>query len=89
MSSSMQGMDTDEARQVSASMDEHAQGVNGVVANISGVIQGLNWHGPDRQGFESDWNGSFAPNANSAADSLSEQARNLNRHADAQDAVSS
>lgn len=85
----MQGMDTDYARQVSGNMGEQAGQVAGVVSSISAVIAGLNWQGADRKAFESDWTGSFAPSANNAAESLNEQSRILNQHADRQDAVSS
>lgn len=89
MSSRMQGMDTEYARQVSQNMGSQAGQVAGVVSNISAVIAGLNWHGADRQAFESDWTGSFVPQANTAAESLDEQSHVLRVHADRQDAASS
>lgn len=89
MSNGMQGMDTEYARQVSSNMGSQAGQVAGVVSSISSVVAGLNWNGPDRQAFESDWVGSFAPNANAAAQSLDEQSALLRVHADRQDAASS
>ncbi|GAB3068399.1 hypothetical protein [Nocardioides zeae] len=89
MSSSMQGMDTEYARSVGQNMGEHAGQVAGVVSSISAMISGLNWQGPDRSSFESDWTGSFAPSAAAASESLSDQGRVLCVHADRQDEASS
>lgn len=89
MSSSMQGMDTEHARSVGQNMGEYAGQVAGVVSSISAVIGSLKWQGPDRQGFESDWTGSFAPSASAASESLSDQGRVLCVHADRQDEASS
>ena len=89
MSQSMQGMDTEHGREVGQNMGQQAGQVSGMVANISAMIQGLKWQGSDRQNFESDWHGSFAPQANNAAETLDEQGRVLIVHADRQDAASS
>lgn len=85
----MQGMDTEYARQVSQSMGQQAGQIAGVVARISGVIGALSWEGPDKRAFSQDWDGSFAPEANLAAESLEEQSRVLVQHADRQDQASS
>jgi hypothetical protein len=89
MSQHMQGMDTEYGREVGQNMGSQAGQVAGMVANISAMIQSLNWQGNDRQNFESDWSGSFAPQANNAAQTLDEQGRCLCWHADRQDAASS
>lgn len=89
MTSRMEGMDTEYARQVSSSMGSHAGQVAGIVGHIGNVIGALNWQGADRHAFEADWVGHFAPNANAAAESLHEQAHVLRVHADRQDAASS
>ena len=86
---SMQGMDTDMGRQVSGQMDSHAGQVSGMVGRISSVVGGLKWNGTDRETFLSDWHGSFAPQANNAAQTLDEQGSVLCQHADRQDAASS
>ncbi len=88
MSSRMQGMDTEYAREVSSNMGSQAGQVAGVVSSISSVISGLNWQGADRHAFESDWTGSFVPQANTASESLDEQSTLLRVHADRQDAAS-
>src|SRR4029079_2789565 len=77
MTQRMQGMDTEYGREVGQNMGSQAGQVAGMVANITAMIQGLKWQGNDRQNFESDWTGSFAPQANNASQSLEEQGRGL------------
>jgi hypothetical protein len=89
MTQRMQGMDTEHGREVGQNMGSQAGQVAGMVANITAMIQSLNWQGTDRQNFESDWSGSFAPQANNCSQSLEEQGRVLCWHADRQDAASS
>lgn len=86
---SMQGMDTEMGRQIGGEMSNQAGQVSGMVGRISSVVGALNWQGRDRETFLSDWDGSFAPQANNAAQTLEEQGQVLCRHADAQDAASS
>ena len=85
---SMQGMDTEMGRSVGNEMGSQAGQVSGMVGRISSVVGALSWQGRDRETFLSDWDGSFAPQANNAAQSLDEQGQVLCRHADAQDAAS-
>lgn len=89
MSAHMQGMDTEYGREVGQNMGQQAGQIGGMVANITAMIQGLKWEGPDSRNFSSDWHGSFAPQANNAAQTLEEQGRTLLWHADRQDAASS
>jgi uncharacterized protein YukE len=89
MSSNVQGMDTEKAREVGHGMGAQAQQVNGALASVTAMIAGLSWHGPDRQRFESDWTGSFAPQAQRCAETLDEHGRALCQQADRQDAASS
>lgn len=88
MNSNVQGMDTEQAREISRNMNQQAGQVAGVVAGISSMLAGVQWSGPDAENFTQDWNGSFAPQAQGAADSLDEQAGVLRTHADRQDQAS-
>lgn len=88
MNSNVSGMDTEQAREVSRNMNQQAGQVAGVVSNISAMLASVNWTGPDAEGFVNDWNGSFAPQANGAAQSLDEQSAVLRTHADRQDQAS-
>lgn len=89
MSSNMQGMDTEYARQVSGSMGEHAGQVAGVCAALFQRFGSANFVGPDRDRILDDIGTSFLPNANAACESINEQALYLRTKADEQDRVSS
>ena len=89
MSSNMQGMDTEHARQVSAQMGQHAGQVAGVCSKLFARLEATTWVGQDKTRCSSDLAEHFIPAANGAAESIEEQARALTTHADRQDAVSS
>lgn len=89
MANNMQGMDTDHAREVSGQMDSHAGAVSGVCAKLLQRVSATSWVGPDKEAITDDIGNHFLPNANAAAESISEQSRALTAHADRQDAVSS
>ena len=89
MSNNLQGMDTEHAREVSGQMDQHAGQVAGVCARLLQRVSATSWVGPDKEAITNDIGSHFLPNAHAASESLREQARALNDHADRQDAVSS
>jgi len=91
MSSNIQGMDTEYAREMVRGMKQSSGQMAGVLTSVSGVVQRAKaqWSGPDAEAFVGDWDGQFAPQAQGAIDSVDEQADVLARHADRQDAVSS
>ncbi len=89
MGSNLQGMDTEHAREVSGQMDSHAGQVSGVCAKLLARVSATSWVGPDKEAITTDIGQHFLPNANAASESIREQARALNEHADRQDAVSS
>jgi uncharacterized protein YukE len=88
MAANVQGMDTEQAREVSQNMNQQAGQVAGVVSGISSMLAGVNWTGPDAANFTNDWNGSFAPQAQNASASLEESSAVLRNHADRQDEIS-
>lgn len=84
----MSGMDTEEGRNTSRNMDQHASAVGQMVGGISNMLGSVVWVGSDAKRFHSDWNGSFAPQANGAVESIQQNAQVLRQHADRQDSVS-
>jgi hypothetical protein len=89
MSSQMQGMDTEYARQVSGEMGSHAGQVAGVCGKLFARVAATSWVGSDKDQFQDDMSTHFIPQANNAAESIDQQARVLGEHADRQDAASS
>jgi len=90
MSTNIQGMDTEHAREMVRGMKQNAGQMAGVLSTVSAVVQRAkqSWTGPDAEAFVGDWDGQFAPQAQGAVDSVDEQAGVLARHADRQDAAS-
>lgn len=89
MSSNMQGMDTEYGRQVATEMDQHAGQAAEICGRLAARVRATTWVGRDKDLFCDDMDGRFIPEANNCADTLHQQARALNEHADRQDAVSS
>lgn len=89
MSHSMQGMDTDQGRSIGQGMGQHAEQVSGIVSRVGSIVGAMKWQGADRETFLQDWQGSFAPQAENASQTLREQGDLLCRHAEAQDQASS
>ena len=87
MATHMQGMDTDEARQHARGMDSHAQGVSQMFGALTSRISGLGWTGGDFDSFRGDME-TFAPQVHAATASIEENAHEMRRQADAQDAAS-
>lgn len=82
------GIDTQYARQSSRQMDNGAQELGSMVSNITSMLSSVVWVGPAAQRFKQDWDGSFRPELQAAADSLQESAAELQRRAELQDEVS-
>lgn len=82
------GIDTEYSRATSSRMDTHAGDLQGMVDNVSSLVDSVLWIGPAAQRFQQDWNGSMRPQLQRAADSLHENAAELRRRADLQDEVS-
>lgn len=85
----MLGMDTEEGRRVARDMDEGSAQIGDVIGNATHLAQRINeiWPGQDGQRFQADV-AEFAANAQNAANSLTDQARQLVVHADNQDNAS-
>lgn len=88
MSNQMQGMDTEQARQIAQQMGQHAGQVAGVVTRLSARVEATSWVGSDKAHLQQDMQQHFVPQANNAAQTVEEQARALTLHADRQDEVS-
>ena len=88
MSSSMQGMDTDWARQMSSQMGKHAGIVSVVCQQLFSRLDATAWTGTDKSRCSDDLVNHFLPAANGTAEAINEQARNLSVAADRQDQCS-
>jgi uncharacterized protein YukE len=83
-----QGMDVPQARKLSGHMREGAQRIEGMVAGVAAMLANVTWTGPDGQRFQEDWSGMFGPQLRAQTTEVHEQATQLSRRADAQEAAS-
>ena len=83
------GMDTEEGRRVARDMNEGSAQIGDVIGSASAIAGRINemWPGADGARFGQDV-AEFVGNAQNAAQSLSDQARQLVVHADRQDQAS-
>ena len=72
MSSNIQGMDTEYARQVSSQMGQHAGQVAGVCSKLFARVQATSWVGEDKTRIQGDLGDHFIPAANAASESIDE-----------------
>jgi uncharacterized protein YukE len=86
--STFYGIDTTYTRQSAGSMQGSADDLGSMVSGISALLDQVLWIGPAAQGFKSDWEGSMRPEMQRASESLRENAAEMHRRADAQDAAS-
>ena len=83
------GIDTEYSREQSRQMDSGASDLQGMVNDVSALVDAVLWIGPAAGRFQQDWNGSLRPELQAATDTLHENAAELRRRADLQDEVSS
>lgn len=86
--STFYGIDTESTRQGATQMQGNAQDLGSMVSDISAMLGEVLWIGPAAQKFKGEWDGSMRPQMQQAADSLEENATEMRRRADAQDAAS-
>ena len=73
MTSNMQGMDTDYARQISGQMDSHASAVSDQCTKLLARITGTSWVGTDRDKITDEIGHQFMPNAQQFCDDMRQQ----------------
>lgn len=82
------GLDPEYSREASRGMQASADDLQGMVSDVSAVLDSVLWIGPAAHRFKQDWDGSLRPELTAACESLSDNARELHRRAEMQDEVS-
>lgn len=82
------GIDTQATRQGAQQMQGSADDLGSMVNDISALLSEVLWIGPAAQRFKGEWDGSMRPQMQQASDSLHQNAAEMHRRADAQDAAS-
>jgi hypothetical protein len=81
-------MDTGQARGYAGQINSGVSMVQGLIDEITDMIEGLYWNGEDKQRFTADWTGNLRPQAARVLTTLRSTADDLNRRADEQDQLS-
>ena len=81
-------MDTGQARGHAGQINSGVSMVQGLIDEITDMVDGLFWNGKDNQRFTADWTGNLRPQATRVMTTLRATADDLNRRADEQDQLS-
>jgi WXG100 family type VII secretion target len=88
MSDGRMWMDTQQARGHAGKINQGVSEVQGLIDQITGLLDGIYWQGEDRERFMAQWEGELKPTAGRVVQQLQDSADELNRRADEQDALS-
>lgn len=81
-------MDTTQARGHAGKIDSGVSAVQGLIDQITEMINGIYWEGRDKERFLADWEGQLRPTASQVMHTLRTSAEELRRRADEQDELS-
>ena len=82
------GMDPEQARTHAEHLRTGSRRVEELHAEIDAFVQGVDWVGPDREGFVQEWAGRVGPQVSSLSERLQGLGFDLEAEADQQDAAS-
>lgn len=82
------GMDIGSVRQLAVQMDNNAGTIEQLMNQLTSALANTPWVGPDRQRFESDWQGQHCGQLRAVAESLRTAAAHARSNADQQEQVS-
>lgn len=82
------GMEIAAVRSLARTMESRAQEIEGLLAQASVEVNGLNWHGADRERFVRQWETDHARQLRGVAAGLREAAQHARRKAAEQERAS-
>lgn len=82
------GMDPAQVHALAAQMRASSSEIEGIIAKLSGQLQGTSWLGADRAAFEGDWNGQHVSQLRTVADALNQAAQRADAEATQQENAS-
>jgi uncharacterized protein YukE len=85
---SLKGMDTDAVRQLAAHMNNAKDQILHLQQQLTHQLQAVNWIGPDREQFVSDWQGQHIPALQNVIQAIEQAAQRATQNASEQDQVS-
>jgi uncharacterized protein YukE len=82
------GMDVQQVRTFAQLLNTKADELEGILNTLTSSLQSTQWVGPDRQRFESDWDGQFVTALRNVAEGLRTAGTAANGNADQQEQAS-
>ncbi|MFN8074052.1 MAG: WXG100 family type VII secretion target [Kineosporiaceae bacterium] len=82
------GMDVEAVRQLSQQMTQSGQQIQQIVQQLTAALQQVQWIGPDRERFVSDWESQHVQALNQVVQSLEQASQLANQNAQEQETAS-
>lgn len=82
------GMNPDEGREVGSAVVEAGGRVLEIVDAVSGVVNSVEWVGPDYDAYREEWNAFLSGPVSNLQDAYKTKGDELTQHADEQDSTS-
>lgn len=82
------GMNPEEGREVATAINEAGSQILDAIDAVTGVVNGVEWIGPDYDTYVDDWNGFVSGPVNSVVEACKAKSDELNQHAEEQDTTS-
>jgi hypothetical protein len=78
----------DEARGYAGQISDGVGSINGLISQITGLLDNTYWVGEDREHFEDDFHNGLKPEAHKATTGMTDAANEFTRRANAQEQLS-
>ena len=82
------GMNPDEGREVATAINEAGSQIMDAIDAVTGVVNGVEWVGPDYDTYVEDWNGFVSGAVNGVVEACQAKSDERNQHAEEQDTTS-
>lgn len=82
------GMDIGQVRTLANQMRQKADEIESIMAQLTSQLKQAQWVGPDRQKFESDWDGQYCTSLRNVAQGLKDAASIADQNAQQQEQAS-
>jgi hypothetical protein len=82
------GMNPDEGRDVASAITDAGQQILDAIDSATGVVNSVEWVGPDYDAYQQDWNAFVQGPVNSLIEGFQKRADEMTKNADEQDDTS-
>lgn len=85
---SFTGMDISQVQSLAQQFQSKAEEIETIMSTLTSALGGAQWVGPDRQRFESEWNGQYCSALRNVAEGLRSAAQTATQNAQQQEQAS-